>query len=200
MSEPNTSEPLHSSCTRQAMRRLSGRRAPRPRRRCRPSCRRSAAGRRCRSGRVTSSGNMPPVCSNRRAAQRLPRRRRSARRCRAGTRPDRSRSWSPRCRRVCMHDAAVRRQAMPPPMRGEDLRHVEPRLGDGDRRPDVDAARRSRSAKTSPTQVAPGVERDDLARARPIAGAGRSSAAGEVLVRSGRASGLSARAEIASAR
>ena len=64
MSEPNTSEPLHSSCTRQAILQAGS-----------PSAATSPnrytvwppiGGRNTlRSERVTSSGNMPPVCSNR---------------------------------------------------------------------------------------------------------------------------------------
>ena len=48
--------------------------------------------------------------------------------------------------------------------------------------------------------MAPRVERDDLAPARSIAETGRSSTTGEVSVRSGRAIGLSAPEETASAR
>ena len=62
MSEPNTSEPLHSSCRRQATR-VSGRPSlavsPKKYTVMPPMGGRNTL----RSGRVTSSGNMPAVCS-----------------------------------------------------------------------------------------------------------------------------------------
>ena len=64
MSEPNTSEPLHSSCTRQAI--LQARSPSAATSPNRYTVWPPISGRNClRSDRVTSSGNMPPVCSNR---------------------------------------------------------------------------------------------------------------------------------------
>jgi hypothetical protein len=55
---------------------------------------------------------------------------------------------------------------------GQDLGHVEPRLGDGDGRPDVEPAR-DLAREDLADEMTPGIEGHDLARLAPLRDAGR---------------------------
>ena len=137
MSEPNTSEPLHSSCTRQVIL-VRDRRACRRRRTDRPWCRRSGGRNTCRSGRVTSSGNMPAVCSNsvrRRFVSVVPKRSAMPGRYQTGSMA----IFDHRDAAVGVHDRRRRVSSRPAASAACDLGQVEPRLRDRDARADIDA-------------------------------------------------------------
>ena len=119
----------------------------------------------CRSGRVTSSGNMPAVCSN------------SVRRRfvlggaealgDAGQIPDRiDRDLDHRDAAVLVHDLAV---GLQPPGRDRRLHlgQVEPRARDGDARADVDALG-DLACEILRDQMSPRIERDDPLRVAPL--------------------------------
>ena len=157
-----------SRCTRRAPGRrpsCPARRAWRGRRRCRRCGRRSAAGTPRRSGRVTSSGNMPPVCSNRWRRRLLSE---TPQRCGdAGQIPDRlDRDLGAVDLAGRGHDPAVRLDLVQPDGVLE-LGHGEARLGHGDGRADVPAGGELLGERLA-DHVAPRVERDDPGRVGPL--------------------------------
>mmetsp|Transcript_5105 Transcript_5105/g.16397 ORF Transcript_5105/g.16397 Transcript_5105/m.16397 type:complete len:200 (+) Transcript_5105:740-1339(+) len=102
MSEPKTSEPLHSSCTRTTSGRdVSGMDASSPKMR---TVQPPIGGRKIsRSARVTSSGNMPPVCSNslrRSASSSSLKRRATPGRCQTGSMEALMQETTPPSRRI----------------------------------------------------------------------------------------------------
>src|SRR6267154_1198537 len=105
-----------------------------------PSC--AVAMQTSRSGRVTSSGNMPPVNSK----------------------SERRRSDSATAKRLAMpgryHTGSIA-ALVTRADRLLQLGHVDMRLGDGDRGADVPARRELRGEDLG-DEMAPGVERDDL--------------------------------------
>ncbi len=140
-----------------------------------------------RSGRVTSSGYMPPVCSNsaRRSsvfvdaealgdARQIPDRidRRLGDRARRRSRAGRSVGLEPAGRDRVLH-----------------LRHVDVRLGDRDRRADVDSPPRARRRTPRPTMWPQGSSETILSGSAHC-GCGPIGSAGAVSVRSGRWSRL----------
>ena len=196
MSEPNTSEPLHSSWTRQAMRVAgSASFATSPNRYTvvPPMGGRNTE----RSGRVTSSGNMPAVCSNS-----------VRRRLRLGGAealgdarqiPDRvDGRLDHRYRAALVHDGAVVGEAAGRPRPAGSRRC---RAARGSRRcwGGCPCLRRSRARRPPPPCDPTGPATRWCAR-RSTARTGRWSAAGCVLARSGRRSGFRAPDETASAR
>ena len=164
MSEPNTSEPLHSSCTRQASVR-SGSREPAD---VAEHVDGLAADRRQEDleiGRVTSSGNMPPVCSNRwrrRLVSPMPQRSATPGRYQTGSSATLVQLTSP-----CSRDDAPSGCSRSKPHRMLELRHGEARMRDRDRRPDVPAVRELAGERLA-HDVAVGIERDDLLRIGPL--------------------------------
>ena len=137
------------------------------------------------SGRVTSSGYMPPVCSNsvrRSCVSSTSKRSAMPGRYQTGSMAALVTATSP----LGVHDLAVD-LSRPLAIASLDLRQVDARLGDGDGRADVDALGRSR--RRSPRR--PGGPRDRARRScrrSSTADAGRSATTGWVLVSSGRGS------------
>ena len=122
------------------------------------------------SGRVTSSGNMPAVCSNsvRRSSVSLV----AEALGNAGQIPDRiDRDLHHRDAAIGVHDLAVGAQPLGRE-RLADLRQIEPRARHRDARADVDALG-DLLAEILRDQMAPGIERDDASRDRSIAGTAR---------------------------
>ena len=178
-------------------RRARDRRAWRRRRTDRRWCRRSGGRNTCRSGRVTSSGNMPAVCSNRVrrklvsvGAEALGD---------AGQVPDRiDGDLDDRQAAVRLHDRAVIGE---PPGRERLLGSPADRGAPASRRcwAGCRCLRRSRSRKASATMCPQGSS-ETILRAPRHCSNGPMAAAGCVLVRSARRMGLSAPEETASAR
>ena len=146
---------------------------------------------------MTSSGNMPPVCSN------------SVRRSSLSVQPNRlatpgryhTGSVAALVTAISRADLTILPSTVKPVRldRVDDLGHVDVGLGDRDGRPDVVALRPDTSRNASAT-TAPYGSIETIFSGSCHAGYGPIESVGEVLVRSGTCCGSSALAAIASAR